>query len=310
MRALQYDGYGGIDRLQLRQVPDLRPRGALVRVSVAALNPKDALFRKGKFKAISGRRFPKGCGVDFAGRLEADTGELRAGELVFGALHEWTFSRGSLAQLVAPAPEELARVPEGVDPAHAASLALVGLTALQAFRDVARMKAGAQVLINGASGGVGTASVQIARLLGAEVTTVSSEGTHALCRELGAHQTAAYAQLEPLERSGRFDVVFDVFGNLRFTKARGALKPRGVFVSTVPSGARVVRDLLTRWSKQQERLVVVRPRRADLDQLAGWLATKELRAVIDSQFALEDYAAAFARLESRKAHGKILITVA
>ncbi|MDP1827601.1 MAG: NAD(P)-dependent alcohol dehydrogenase [Archangium sp.] len=310
MRALQYDAYGGIEKLQLRQAPEPRTSGPLVRVSVAALNPKDALFRKGKFRQLSGRHFPKSCGVDFAGQIERDSGDFRAGDLVFGALQEWTFSRGSLADLVAPEPGELARVPEGVDPAHAASLALVGLTALQAFRDVARMKTGAKVLINGASGGVGTASVQIARLLGAEVTTVSSEGTHALCRELGAHHAAGYAQLDEFSRSGRFDVVFDVFGNLDFTRMRGALAPRGVFVSTVPSVARVFRDVFTRWSKQQERLVVVKPRRADLEQLAGWLAKRDLRAVIDSQFALEDYAAAFARLESKKAHGKILITVA
>ena len=309
MRALQYDAYGGIDRLQLRQASDPRATGPLVRVSVAALNPKDALFRKGKFRIISGRRFPKGVGLDFAGRIEADQGAFRKGELVFGSLQEWTFSRGSLAELVAPAAEELTRVPDGVDPAHAASLALVGLTALQAFRDVARMKPGAAVLINGASGGVGTAAIQIARIFGAVVTTISSTGTHPLCADLGAKHTANYEQLDELQRAGRFDVVFDVFGNLRFRSARGALKARGVFISTVPSAARLLRDGLTRWSKQQERIVVVKSQRADLDRLGAWLKSGELRAVIDSQFALADYAAAFTRLESKKAHGKILITV-
>jgi NADPH:quinone reductase-like Zn-dependent oxidoreductase len=103
MRALQYDAYGSVDRLTLRDAPSPRPAaGPLVRVTVAALNPKDALFRKGKFKVLSGRRFPKYCGVDFAGVVEAPYGDLRAGDAVFGALSEWRYARGTLAEFASP----------------------------------------------------------------------------------------------------------------------------------------------------------------------------------------------------------------
>jgi NADPH:quinone reductase-like Zn-dependent oxidoreductase len=310
MRALQYDAYGPVERLMLRDAPSPRPAtGPLVRVTVAALNPKDALFRKGKFKVLSGRRFPKNCGVDFAGVVEAPYGDLRTGDAVFGALSEWRYRRGTLAELVAPRAAEVARIPAGVAEADAAAVALVGLTALQALRDVARAGRGSSVLINGASGGVGTVAAQIARILGARVTTVSSAATMALCRSLGADETLDYTRLDEALSGARFDVVFDVFGNLRFAHARAGLRRRGVFVSTVLTPRRLVRELLTRLSLQQERLVVVKPNRVDLTQLGAWLADGQLRAVIDSRFALCDYAAAFHKLESKQTHGKIVIDV-
>src|SRR5215831_5089829 len=310
MRALQYDAYGPVEHLSLRDAPSPRPAaGPLVRVTVAALNPKDALFRKGKFKLLSGRRFPKRCGVDFAGVVEVPYDDLRAGDAVFGALSELRYGRGTLAELVAPRAAEVARTPAGVAEVDAAAVALVGLTALQALRDVARVRRGASVLINGASGGVGTVAVQIARILGARVTTVSSASTVALGRSLDADEPLDYTRLDEVLGGARFDMVFDVFGNLRFARAREGLRRRGVFVSTVLTPRRLVRELVTRFSLQQERLIVVKPNRADLTQLGAWLADGKLHAVIDSRFALCDYAAAFHKLEAKHTHGKIVIDV-
>lgn len=309
MRALQYDAYGGIERLQLREVADAQPLpGApLIRVHAAALNPKDALFRKGKFTLLSGRRFPKFCGLDFAGVVERAGGGFTEGEPVYGMLQEFRFERGTLADLCAPRLDEVCRLPQGVAFTDAAAMPLVSLTALQALRDVGGLERGGAVLINGASGGVGTVAIQLARLLGAHVVTISSAGTRALCTELGAHEALDYEQLDAQLKSARFDVVFDVFGNLSFGRARTALKPRGAFVSTVPAPGRVVRDVLLRFGAQRERLVVVKPNRADLTQLAVWLGKGELRAVIDSRYALVDFARAFERLESKHTHGKLVI---
>ncbi len=311
VRALQYDRYGGVEQLTLREVPRPAARGGpRVRVAAAALNPKDALFRKGKFRLLSGRRFPKGCGLDFAGHVEVAGAGLAVGQRVFGMIEEYAFTRGTLADVVAVRPEEVCALPEGVALADAAAIPLVSLTALQALRDVAGVGAGARVLVNGASGGVGTVAIQIARALGASVTTVSSAGTTGLCAQLGATRTLDYAARDAELESHAYDVVFDVFGSLTFATARGALGRRGVFVSTVPSAGRVLRDVLLRWGSQVERLVVVRPRRADLETLAGWLVRGELRAVIDTRLPLARYAEAFARLESKHTHGKIVLDVA
>ena len=118
MRALQYDAYGGIDRLKLREVPaPAAPRGRHVQVRVvrAALNPKDALFRKGRFRLLSGKRFPKWCGLDFAGEVSASNSRrLRVGDRVFGALNEWTLARGTLAEYVVAGEDEVALLPGGV----------------------------------------------------------------------------------------------------------------------------------------------------------------------------------------------------
>ena len=135
MRAIRYDAYGGLEQVKLGELPEPRlGTGPLVRVKCAALNPKDSLFRKGKFALLSGRKFPKQCGLDFAGVVEREGGGLSVGTPVFGALNEWTFRRGTLAELVAPDAHEVAAIPPGVDAADAASIALVGLTALQARR--------------------------------------------------------------------------------------------------------------------------------------------------------------------------------
>ena len=286
-------------------------RQVQVRVFRAALNPKDALFRKGRFRLFSGARFPKSCGLDFAGEIAASNlPGLRVGDRVFGALNEWRFARGTLAEHVVIGEDEVSALPEGVSFDEGAAVALAGLTALQALRDVARISAGAEVLINGASGGVGTVAIQIARLLGARVTSVSSATNLKLCADLGAELTLDYESGDFLESRRRYDCVFDVFGNLAFARARPALKNRGVFVSTVPSLFRAVRDLVSRLSSRSERLVVVKSKRMDLEQLAVWLARGELRAVIDSRYKLEDAADAFRRLESKRTRGKLVIEIA
>ena len=311
MKAIVYDHYGAADVLRLTEVsePEVRPGGVLVRVRRAALNPKDALFRKGKFRLLSGTRFPKRSGLDLAGVVVTSRSPaFLAGQRVFGFLGEWTALRGTLAELVACRDNELALTPSGVEDEAAAAIALVAVTALQALRDVAALTPGQRVLVNGASGGVGTVALQIARLLGAEVHSVSSAANRALCEELGVARAWTYPAHEWKEQAP-FDVIFDVFGNLDARSVRAHMTPRGRFVSTVPSARRLLRDWTSRAWGQEERLVVVRPVRRDLELLAGWLADGSLRAIIDARYPLVAVKDAFARLESKRARGKIVVEV-
>jgi len=311
MMAIVYDHYGAADVLRLTDVPepDVGTGGVLVRVTRAALNPKDALFRQGKFRLLSGTRFPKRSGLDLAGVVvTSHSPAFVSGQRVFGCLGEWTARRGTLAELVVCRDNELALTPSGVEDEAAAALALVGLTSLQALRDVAALAPGQRVLVNGASGGVGTAALQIARLLGGEVHSVSSAANRALCEELGAARTWTYPA-HAWKQEAPFDVIFDVFGNLDVRSVRAHMNPRGRFVSTVPSARRLLRDWTSRGWGQQERLVVVRPVRRDLERLAGWLKDGSLRAIIDSRHPLTGVKDAFARLESKRARGKIVVEV-
>lgn len=311
MHALVYDRYGDASVLRIGEIPDpsLAKGDVLVRVSRAALNPKDAIFRRGKFRLMSGNTFPKHCGCDVAGVVaETRSPHFRIGQRVFGCLQEWTFSRGTLADLVVCHDHEIALLPESVSFEDGAAIALAGLTALQALRDVARLKRGQRVLVNGASGGVGTPAIQLARHFGAEVHTLSSAENKPFCEDLGAHRAWSYSD-DTWKSAAPFDVIFDVFGNLRFRKIESLMSARSSFVSTIPSMKRFVRDWLTRLSRKQERLVVIRPRRAELIELGDLIVEKKLRAVVDSRFAFTNFRDAFARLESKRARGKIVIEV-
>lgn len=315
-RAWEYDRYGDLSVLHLREVARPSPgRGQiLVRVRAAALNPKDALVRKGRFRAISGSSFPKRAGLDFAGEVAAlgpGVGGHAVGAPVFGALEELTATRGTLADHVICRPEELARAPTSLSTVEAAALPLAATTALQALRDLAVLRPGLRVLIHGASGGVGTVAIPIAKWLGAHVTTTSSAGNGALCAGLGADETldhaeAPFAGRAPLAGIGPYDAIFDVFGNLTFARVRPVL--RGTFVSTVPSARIFVDRLRTAFARgPRARLVLVRARTVDFAIVADLADRGLLRPTLDRVLPLAEVPDAFRALETKRTRGKIVI---
>lgn len=316
MKALVYRRFGDPSVLRVEDVPmpQVGPREVLVRVGAAAMNPKDVLVRKGKFKVFSGQRFPRGVGWDFAGTVEAvgrDVVSLAPGHEVFGMLNRW--DAGACAEFVAAPLDEVARSPRGLSQVLAASIPLAGLTALQALRDegeLAQRGRGAHVLVHGASGGVGVHAIQIAKAFGALVTTTSSAANVDLCRSLGADDPVAYEVEDPLRTHGPYDVIFDVFGNRNFREAAPALRHGGTFVSTVPS-IRIVQDrLATHFQSRRARLVVVRSNARDLAALATMVEDGRLRPVVDRTYPLHEAHEAHRYLETKRARGKVVITIA
>lgn len=314
MKAIVYDRYGGPEVLEAREVPPPRPgRGeVLVRVRAAALNPKDVLVRRGKFRWLTGTRFPLPFGHDWAGEV-AETGHgdvpFAVGDRVYGCWNEARVRRGSLAEFAVSAVDACAAMPASLSFEEAASLPLAGQTALQALRDLAVLRAGDRVLIHGASGGVGTLAIQIAKALGAHVWTTSSAKNLALCTSLGADVALDYATDTPFAPGAEHDVIFDVFGNQSFHKVRAALSLRGTYVTTVPSpriAFDVTRTLLT---PQRARLVVIAPRQRDLTTLAHWVDEGCLRPVVDKVFAWSKVREAASYLETRHARGKVVVRV-
>jgi NADPH:quinone reductase-like Zn-dependent oxidoreductase len=310
MRAVRYASYGSAEQLAIEVTETPRPgrHEVQVRVSRAALNPKDVLLRSGKFSALSGRQFPKQTGLDLAGVVIASRHpDYQVGQRVFGFLNEWTGKRGTLAEVVCASAQELAHLPASVSAEQGAAVALVGTTCLQALRDIGQIAAGSELLIHGASGGVGSMAIQIARLLGARVTTLSSAENRGLCERLGAADARAYEPVERMPELSTFDCVFDVYGSLSATALRPRLKRGATLISTVPTVSRLLRNVLTRGTKVRERVVMVRARTRDLEQLAHWLEAGLLEAVVDTRFALDDVHSAFAQLESRHCRGKVII---
>jgi NADPH:quinone reductase-like Zn-dependent oxidoreductase len=315
MHVVEYDRYGDPDVLVVRERPDpiARAGRVVVRVRAAALNPKDVLTRSGKLRLFSGRRFPKQVGYDWAGEV-AELGRgvtgLAVGDPVFGMIQSWT--AGACGERVEVEPDELARKPASLDWEHAAALPLASLTALQALRDLGELGPGRRVLIHGAAGGVGVHAIQIAKALGAHVTTLTSAAGLDAARALGADEAIDRETWRPgaPAASAAFDMVFDVFGNRRFDELRPLLTSRGTFVSTVPKRHVVLARFRTAFTRPRARLVVVRSRRADLEWLAGLVERGGLRPVIDRVLPLAEIAEAQRYLATRRARGKIVLRVA
>ncbi|HJW76928.1 MAG: hypothetical protein A2V77_04035 [Anaeromyxobacter sp. RBG_16_69_14] len=314
MRALTYDRYGPSDVLVVRKVATPRPdpREVLVRVRAAALNPKDIFIRKGRFRLLSGRQFPKIVGLDFAGEvveLGQGTRAHAPGERVFGFLNHWSAIRGTVAEYVAAPGRQLAAMPRSSSFEEAAAIPLAGSTALQALRDLARVRPGDRVCIHGASGGVGTFAVQIAKIFGAHVTTTSGAASRTLCLDLGADEALDYTATDAFSGGRVFRVVLDVFGNLSLSRVRQALASGGVYITTVPSPRILVDTAMTLVGSPRARLVVVRSRTADLVSLARFIEDGRLRPHLDRVVPLANAAEAVRHLETWHAHGKVVVRI-
>ncbi|HEX8908038.1 MAG TPA: NAD(P)-dependent alcohol dehydrogenase [Anaeromyxobacteraceae bacterium] len=312
MRAVEYDRYGSPEVLQIREVPRpvAGPGQLLVRVRAAALNPKDVLVRSGKFSLLSGHRFPKRVGFDWAGEV-AEVGpgvtDVAAGARWFGMLDGWR--GGACAEYLAARADESAPMPASFEFERAAAVPLAASTALQALRDVARLEPRMRVLVNGGSGGVGTFAIQIARRLGAHVTATASGAGLELCRGLGADAVVDHRAADALASPEPFHVVFDVFGNWRFGDARRALAPGGTYVSTVPRREVLLAALLTRFASRRARLLAVRPRARDLALLAAWADAGHLAPVVREVFPLDRITEAEAAAGTKHTLGKIVVRV-
>ena len=312
MKAAVYDRYGPPEVIEIRDVPVPVPAAGqlLVKVAAAALNPKDAITRAGRFKRLAGPRFPKFMGYDFAGTVTAlgpGIQGYKPGDAVFGMLNGWR--AGCCAEYLVADAEELCKRPLALGFIEAASLPLAAQTALQALRDLGGVGEGSRVLIHGASGGVGTLAVQIAKALGAHVTALCGRDSADLVRGLGADEVLDYRVTPPADLHERYDCFFDVFGNQSLGSVRHLLTPRGRYVSTVPN-ARNIRDtLLTRfWPGKRGALVVVKSKAADLRTLARWVGAGSLKPVIAQVLPLSEIRRAHELIQTKRTHGKIVLT--
>lgn len=311
MRAIVIDKYGGPDVLREASFPRPVPKRdqVLVRTRFIGVNPKDIIVRKGKFQVATGRRFPLIVGHDIAGEVvEAGAdADLAVGEAVFGMIND--FAGRAYAEYAAVDADQLSRAPSSIDLRVAAAVPLAAQTALQALRDDGHVAQGDEVLINGASGGVGVFAVQIAKILGANVTAVCSHRNIELARELGADQVVDYTKTELVTLGQRFDTIFDVFGNYSFNKLKHLLKPRGTYVHTIPS-SRIFKDVARTFvRKQRAKLVIVRSRRSQLDWIRQQIDGGRLRVVLDRSFPMRDVAEAHRYLETKRARGKVVLEV-
>lgn len=321
MHAVYSPVYGEPDQLRLGDVsaPVIAEDEVLVRVHAAAVHIGDAFSVRGKpfmMRLYSGILKPSvGIpGFDLAGRVEAVGGKVtrfQVGDEVFGA------SLGTCAELAKVSENQLAHRPANLTMEQAAGLATSGLAALHGLRDAGNLQAGQRVLVNGASGGVGTFAVQIAKALGAEVTGVCSTANVEMVRSLGADEVVDYTREDFTEQTGRYDLIFDNVENRTLEDVRRALTPEGTLVLNSGTGAsglamtmRILRPLaLAPFARQRLRRFLSRANAADLALLKSLAETGKLRPIIDRTFPLSQTADALLYLERGRTRGKVIVTV-
>ncbi len=323
MKALTQARYGPPDVLELREVDKPVPADdeALVRIHAASVNPADWYSTSGipyVARPAVGLRGPRqqALGIDFAGTVETvgkAVTEFRSGDEVFGGRN------GAFAEYVAVRQDRaVVSKPAHVTFEEAAAVPVAALTALQGLRDKGRLQPGQQVLVNGASGGVGTFAVQIAKALGAEVTAVCSTRNVDTARSLGADHVVDYTHEDFTQSDRRYDLMLDIAGSRSWSECKRVLKPRAILVLVgAQKGGRLLGPL---GHIAKVRLAAIRSGRkvvffvakitkADLLVLRDLLESGKVKPVIDKRFELNDIADAFRYLGEGHAQGKIVVVV-
>jgi len=321
MRAIVQDVYGSADQLRLAEVdkPVIAADEVLVQVHAAGVDRGTCHLMRGEPYLVRilgfGFRGPKNRvpGLDVAGTVAAaggDVSRFKAGDEVFG------ISRGSFAEYAAAREDKLVRKPAGLSPEQAAVVAVSGLAALQGLR-AGRLAAGQKVLIIGASGGVGSYAVQLAKAFGATVTGVASTAKAGLVRSIGADQVIDYTREDFADGHQHYDLILDIGGNSGLSRLRRALTPKGTLVIAGGEGrwtgiGRQLRALALSPVVSQRLTMYVSTttkRQGDLEALLQQIEVGHLTPIVGQTYPLPEVPEAIRHLESGRAQGKIAITI-
>jgi NADPH:quinone reductase-like Zn-dependent oxidoreductase len=325
MRAVVHRCYGPPDVLRLEEIAKPTPgaHGVLIKVHAAALNPLDWHSLRGNpyiMRADMGFGVPKDerLGVDFAGTVEAvgkDVTRFKPGDEVFGG------ANGALAEYVIVREKgSLALKPANLTFEQAAAAPVAALTALQALRDKGRVQPGQKVLINGASGGVGTFAVQIARSYGADVTGVTSTRNMELVRSLGADRVIDYTHEDFATGPQRYDLIVDLVGNRSVQDNRRALQPNGTYIGIGGGGVAeggflgpligaLKVSIMAHFVSQKLEFFLADLNQSDLAVVANLMQSGKVTAVIDRRYKFGEVADALRYLEQGHARGKVVVTL-
>jgi NADPH:quinone reductase-like Zn-dependent oxidoreductase len=323
MKAAITTRYGPPEVLKIRDVPTPLPADdeVLIKVYASSVNPLDGYLIRGPLfflPALAGLFKPKHriAGADIAGKVEAagkDVTGFQPGDEVFGGAWD-ARGTGGFAEYVCARPECLSNKPDNITFEEAAAVPVAAITALQGLRDQGAIQAGQTVLIDGASGGVGTFAVQLAKWFGAEVTAVCSSRNLHSARSLGADHVLDYAREDFTKGGRRYDLILGVNAHHSPFDYRRALKPGGIFVLIGGNLGRILQGLvlgplLSRLGARKMRFFLAKMNAPDLALLGDLLANRTIIPVIDRRYGLSDITEAVRYREEGHARGKVVITV-
>ncbi len=314
MKAAYLTSYGQPGSLQYGEIPEpfLQKNGLLIQVKAVSVNPVDWKTRQGMLKLLLGSKFPMVIGSDFSGivkEVAPGVHSFKPGDRVYGAIPAFSKKSGALAEIAHVHQKDARCMPEWLTFEAAASLPIAALTATNGLRRIDVGK-GTNLLVNGATGGVGHFAVQAAKAKGAFVTATCSAGNADLAKELGADEVFGYSGKNKIPAGRQFDAILDAWGMMERKKIPQLLKPGGIYAS----------PLLIPWTKLQALIARIRygrkmtssnmrKRPEDYDELEALMEHQQLNPVIEHTFPLEKASEAFDKAEFGKPRGKVIIQV-
>lgn len=316
MKAAIYSTFGSPEVMGIKEVeqPSIRDQDrVLIRVHSASVNTLDYLYRKGYFptRIDNGLSKPKNLilGIDVAGTIEAvgdSVRKFKVGDHVFGSCF------GSHSEYVSPRESFLSHMPKNITFEEAAAIPCAAQTALQALRDVAKVKQGQRVLIYGASGGVGHFAVQLAKYFGAEVTAVCSTSNLDWVKDLGADYVHDYTKEDFTKNGMKYDIILDAVGKRTYFSCMNSLTEEGIYITEHLFSPRTQPLQLMIGSiigRKKAKTHFTKPNDKDLEFLSGLVEEEKLKPVIEKCFPLEQIVEAHRHIESGRTKGKIVLRI-
>ena len=277
MKQVLYNGYGSADRLIMQDVaiPTVHGNTVLVKVKAVSINPLDWKIFNGEMKLMSGRKFPKGVGIDFSGsivNIGSKVRNFKTGDEVFGNMD--VFKGAALSEFITVAEDAIYKTPAGLSHQQAAALPVAGSAALQILDKLINVSAGTSILINGATGGIGMFVLQLAKAKAAVLTAVTNSAGLPYAKKWGASSVVDYKTEDVFKSNKKYDVLIDLSGKMSFQKGKQLLKPAGTFVNTVPGPKEIVGSFLHNlFSKRKYKILLLKPSQVYLKRLAELVNT-------------------------------------
>ncbi len=313
MKAIITKAYGSVDVLSVEniEIPTIQEDEILVQVKAASINPLDWRIRTGEMKIMTGKTPPRILGSDYAGvvsKVGKNIKKHKIGDEVFGLIDIVKTKEGTYAEYVKVKENDINIKPKNSSFEEAASLPLVSLTSYQAFVNVAEAKKGNKVLINGCSGGVGSAAVQIGKALGYEITGVCSTKNVEFSKALGADNVIDYQKENVLNKNEKYDIIFDTVGNLKFSLSQKLLKEKGTYVTTaVTLPGMIFSPITNMFRSKKSKFVIVKPDAENLNSIKQMVENEELKGQVSKIFNLENVKEAHQMSQSGGFNGKLVL---
>lgn len=312
MKAAVINKYGDPDVFEIIDVREPLPKEheVMIRVYASSINPVDWKLRNGNWRFLFRGKFPVILGFDASGeviKVGNKVTKFKPGDTVISRLDR-KFG-GAYAEYAVGSESTFSLIPAGLTYEQAAALPLAGVYALQALRDKGKISKDKKVLINGASGGVGHFAVQLAKILGGEVTAITSHRHKQMMDELKPDRWIDYTKQDFLRQVDKYDIIFDVVGNKNFFKCKHILKRGGIYITSLPRPKLLIHKGYSVFTGKKVKGFLMKSKASDLDLLCKFVEEGSLKIYVDQIFNLSEISKAHHYSQSGRAEGKIVVKI-